>query len=253
MKDRAKKVWITIGKSGAQFLAALIFLAVIWLIAYVSGRNELLVPKISDCLKSMWDLLGKGWFWEYFFATVGRVLAAFLISFLLALFFALISYMVPWFTRFFAPLVTAMRALPTLAITLILLVALGAGNTPIAVAFLALFPMLYTGILAALSGIDKNLIDIGRVYGASVKNKVFRVYLPLAAPYVTREAAGALSFSLKLVVSAEVIASTASSLGGIMEDARGYDLPQLFALVIVTFLLGLLLEVLVGIFWKENI
>jgi hypothetical protein len=32
-----------------------------------------------------------------------------------------------------------------------------------------------------------------------------------------------------------------------MEDAQGYDLPRLFALVIVTFLVGLFLEVLVGL------
>jgi ABC-type nitrate/sulfonate/bicarbonate transport system permease component len=148
--------------------------------------------------------------------------------------------MVPWFASFFAPLVTALRSLPTLAVTLVLLTWFQAGGTPIAVAFLALFPMLYTGI-------DKHLLDIGKVYGASAKNKIFRVYLPLSAPYILRESAAALSFSLKLVVSAEVVASTARSLGGLMEDAQGYDLPRLFALVIVTFLVGLFLEVLVGL------
>ena len=252
MKEKARKTWIAIGKGGAQFLAALLFLLFIWWIAYSTIRNDLIVPNISDCLKEMGELLGESWFWKYFFATIGRVLLAFLISFILALIFAVIAYMVPWFGKFFAPLVTSLRSLPTLAVTLVLLTLFQAGGTPIAVAFLALFPMLYTGILAALSGIDKNLLDIGRVYGASAKNKIMRVYLPLAAPYILRESAAALSFSLKLVVSAEVVASTARSLGGLMEDAQGYNLPRLFALVIVTFLVGLLLEVLVGVFWKEN-
>ena len=247
MKERARKTWIAIGKSGAQFLAALAFLLLVWWIAYISAKNELLVPKISDCFKEMGELLGKSWFWEYFFTTVGRVLLAFFISFVFALIFAVIAYMVPWFASFFAPLVTALRSLPTLAVTLVLLTWFQAGGTPIAVAFLVLFPMLYTGILAALSGIDKHLLDIGKVYGASAKNKIFRVYLPLSAPYILRESAAALSFSLKLVVSAEVVASTARSLGGLMEDAQGYDLPRLFALVIVTFLVGLFLEVLVGL------
>lgn len=252
MSEKAKKAWITIGKCGAQFLAALLFLVVVWLIADSVIQNELIVPKISDCFKEMGNLLGKGWFWRYFFSTFGRVLIAFLVSFVFALIFAVIAYMVPWFGRFFAPIVTALRALPTLAVALLLLTLFQAGGTPIAVAFLALFPMLYTGILAALSGIDKELLDIGRVYGASAKNRIFRVYLPLSAPYILRESAGALSFSLKLVVSAEVVASTARSLGGLMEDAQGYNLPRLFALVIVTFIVGLLLELLVGLCWKEG-
>lgn len=252
MSEKAKKAWVTIGKCGVQFLAALLFLVVVWLIADSVIQNELIVPKISDCFKEMGNLLGKGWFWQYFFSTFGRVLIAFLVSFVFALVFAVIAYMVPWFGRFFAPIVTALRALPTLAVALLLLTLFQAGGTPIAVAFLALFPMLYTGILAALSGIDKELLDIGRVYGTSAKNRIFRVYLPLSAPYILRESAGALSFSLKLVVSAEVVASTARSLGGLMEDAQGYNLPRLFALVIVTFIVGLLLELLVGLCWKEG-
>ena len=251
MTEKAKKTWIAIAKGGAQILAALGFLLLVWWIAYSTIKNELIIPKISDCIKEMVDLLGKSWFWKYFFATVGRVLIAFVISFVFALIFAIIAYMVPSFGGFFAPIVTALRSLPTLAVTLALLALFKAGGTPIAVAFLALFPMLYTGILAALSGIDKELLDIGRVYCTSAKSKIFRVYLPLSAPYILRESAAALSFSLKLVVSAEVVASTARSLGGLMEDAQGYDLPRLFALVIVTFIVGLILELLVGAFMTK--
>ena len=117
-----------------------------------------------------------------------------------------------------------------------------------AVAFLSLFPMLYAGILAALSGVDKHLIDISRVCGTPLIRRVTAIYLPLASPYVLREAGAAVSFSLKLVVSAEVLAGTAKSLGGMMQDAKVYlELPQLFALVGVAFLIGLLLETAVGV------
>ena len=169
---------------------------------------------------------------------------AFGISFILAVGFAVISYMYPTFNGIFTPVVSAMRSLPVLAVVLVLLAVLGAGVTPIAVAFLSLFPMLYTGVLAALSGIDKHLIEVSRVYGASRWGRVCRVYLPLASPYVLREAGGALSFALKLVVSAEVVAFTARGLGGMMQDARIYEaeLPRLFALVTFVFIIGLVLE-----------
>ena len=80
--------------------------------------------------------------------------------------------------------------------------------------------MLYAGILAALSGIDKQLIEISRICGTPMYRRITRIYLPLSAPYVLREAGAALSFSLKLVVSAEVISYTATSLGGMMQESK---------------------------------
>ena len=53
----------------------------------------------------------------------------------------------------------------------------------------------------------------------------------------------ALPFALKLVVSAEILANTPRSMGGMMQEARVYSsVPQLFALVGVTFFVGLVLE-----------
>ena len=244
-----KADWKKIGygalKGGGQILAAFAFLILLWWVAYLVVDNSLVVPALSDCAKKAWELLGKSWFWQAFLRTFLRVLLSFVISFVCAAIFAVISYLVPAFGKFFVPIIAALRSLPVLAVSLILIIWFGAGGTPIAVAFLSLFPMLYTAILSALSSVDKQLIDVGRVCGVTVKNSVFRVYLPLTAPYVTREGTAAFSFALKLVVSAEVVANTARSLGGMMQEAQGYlDLPKLFALVIVTFFVALCLETL---------
>ena len=235
-------------KNIVQTLAAIGFLLVVWFITYFSVGNELLVPALPDSLKEMGELLAKGAFWKAFSMTLLRTLWAFAISFVFALIFAVIAYMVPAFANFFAPLVSALRSIPVLAVLLILLSFFGAAEAPVAVAFLSLFPMLYAGILAALSGVDKHLIEVSRVCGTPTHRRVTAIYLPLASPYVLREAGAALSFALKVVVSAEVLANTAKSLGGMMQQARIYaEIPQLFALVSVAFLVGLLLETLVSI------
>ncbi len=242
-----KSDWKKIGygalKGGGQILAAFAFLALVWWAAYLVVDNDLVVPALSDCAKKAWGMLGKAWFWQAFLRTFLRVFFSFVLSFVFAAIFAVIAYLLPAFAKFFAPIVAALRSLPVLAVSLILIIWFGAGGTPIAVAFLSLFPMLYTAILAALSGIDRQLLDVGKACGVTLKNSIFRVYLPLTAPYVTREGTAAFSFALKLVVSAEVIANTAKSLGGMMQEAQGYlDLPKLFALVMVTFVVALVLE-----------
>ncbi len=235
-------------KNLIQTAVAIAFLLAVWWIAYLSVGNDLLIPPLTDGLKEMGALFGKTLFWKALFGTLVRVMVAFMLSFLLAVIFAVIAYLYPSFGRFFAPLVSVLRSMPVLAVLLILLSFLNPGNAPIAVAFLSLFPMLYAGTLAALSGVDKHLIEISRVYGTPVWRRVTAIYLPLASPYILKEGAAALSFSLKLIVSAEVLSFTAKSIGGMMQDAKLYaEIPQLFALVGVTFIVGLILETLVGV------
>lgn len=234
-----------------QTLIALAFILVVWGVAHIAVGNDLLVPSVGDCLKEIGRLLIDGGFWRAFLHTFLRVLIAFGISFFLALIFALIAYMVPWFGRFLSPIVSMLRSLPTLAVLLILLVWAGAANAPVVVAFLSLFPMLYAAMSAALCQVDGELLEMSRVYRVPLKKQVRDLYLPSMSPYVLRESGAAFAFSLKLVVSAEVLANTYKSLGGMMQEARLYlEMPTLFALVILTFLLGLALEFLGA--WAAN-
>ena len=235
-------VWKNLAQTGIAWA----FLLVVWGIAYVAEGNELLVPSVGDCLHRMGKLLADGSFWRACFQTLNRVFLAFGTSFILAVIFSLISYMVPWFGGILSPIVSMLRSLPTIAVLLILLVVAGAGKAPIIVAFLSLFPMLYASMGAALAQVDGELLEMSRVYNVPVKKQIVSLYLPSVAPYVLREAGAALSFSLKLVVSAEVVANTARSLGGMMLEAKNLfaDIPSLFALVILAFFFGLVLEAL---------
>lgn len=223
--------------------AAIAFLSLVWVVAYYAVGNDLLVPSFSDCLKRLFVLLGTRVFWTAFFATLLRVLIAFVLSFVLAVVLAVVSYLLPTFKAFFAPIVSVLRSLPTLAVLLVLLVWTGANGAPVVVAFLSLFPMLYAGVAAALSGVDNALVEMSRVYKVPLKKRILQLYLPSIAPQVLQEAGAATSFALKLVVSAEVLAATWKSLGGMLQEAKLYlDMPLLFALVCVSFLTGLLLE-----------
>ena len=234
----------TIVKNCISALVAVAFLFGAWVVAFVAVGNELLVPAPWDCFDVLWDLAQSKGFWLAFWASFSRTLTAFGVSFVLALVLALVAYLVPIFAQIFSPIATALRSLPVVAVLLILWLVLGAKNAPIAVAFLSLFPMLYTAILAALCEVDGDLIVMSRVYRVPLRKRIVALYLPSAAPYVLKESGAALAFSLKLVVSAEVVARTANSLGGMMSDAKAdvWGVPTLFALVLAAFLTAVVLE-----------
>ncbi len=229
-------------KTVAQTAAALLLLCVLWGVAYFSIGNELIVPSFFESVKAFGGLLQKSAFWVGLWGSMLRAFFAFALSFLFAGIFAFVAYLYPSLEKFFAPLVSAFRSMPVLAVLLILLTFLPAGVAPVAVGFLSLFPMLYTGILAALSGVDSQLVEVAKVCGTPLWRRIFTVYIPLSSPYIVREAGAGLSFSIKLIVSAEILSSTAKSLGFLMQDAKAYNVPELFALVLCSFLLGLLVE-----------
>lgn len=230
-------------QKGIFTLAAFLFLALVWSIAYVAVGNGYLVPSLLQTVKEGISLLGKSSFYTAFFSTLLRAFIAFSISFVLAVVFAVISYTVEAFSKFFAPILSFLRSLPTMAVLLMILLWTSARSAPVVISCLVLFPMLYSSILSALSGVDKGLLEMSEVYKVPLKDRIRKLYLPAVMPHACKEGAAALSFSLKLTVSAEVMSNTFESLGGQMQNASLYgQIPTLFALVLLSFFAGFFLE-----------
>lgn len=231
-------------KSNLAFtLFAVLFIALVWVIAYFAVDRELLVPSPVEAVEAFFVQLGKGSFWDAFFATLWRVVQAFLICFVFGFLFALISYLYPAFSRFFNPLVSFLRSVPTLAVTLLILLWTTPKTAPVVVAVITLFPVLYTSFSSALSSVDKKTVEMCKVYSVPLSKRIKKLYLPEILPRTIKEGAAAFAFALKLTVSAEILSLTYISLGGLMQEASYYfDTPRFFAYIIIVFLLGLFVE-----------
>ena len=206
-------------------------------------ENEYLFPSLGEILRATGRLFTEEFFYTAFLQTLWRVVKVFCVSLLSALVFAVLAKAVPIVERILAPLVTALRALPTMAITLILLVWSTPARAPVIVAFMALCPILYTGISTAFSTVDEKLLEMCQAYRVPLRKRIWQLYLPTALPYLLREALGGASFALKLVVSAEVLASTFKGVGGMMQLSKIYlDTPRTFALTLLVIVVGLVME-----------
>lgn len=234
-----KNVWSTLLFGALAFLA----LFALWAAAYVFTGNSLLMPSLKETFKAMGGILRDKAFYKAYFSTLARVFKAFLISVLPAAVLAVAAYACVPARKLAAVFVSALRSLPTMAILLMILVWSTPKKAPVIVAFLSLFPMLYTGFLSALFSIDEKYKRVCKVFCVPWHKRVFGMYLPQIAPQALRESAGALAFSVKLVVSAEVVANTFKSMGGTIQEAKIYlDMPRMFALTLLVVLTGLILE-----------
>ena len=222
---------------------AILFLWLAWLIAYFVVRNDYLLPSFGETMKRLGRLLIDAAFWRAFANTLLRTLWSFLLSFVLGAVLALIANLHGALRAFLAPVISVLRTVPTMAIILILLLWTGPLGAPVIVSLLVLLPACYAAVLASLDEVREGYGDLARAFGVDWKRKIFKMYLPLAAPSVLGQAGAICSMGLKITISGEVLANTYRSLGGLMQEAQTFvDMPRLMALTLVSVLLGFLLE-----------
>ena len=232
-------------------LLALLAIWLVWLIAYFALENDYVLPSFGETVKKAWELLGEGAFWRAFGNTLFRTVWAFLISFVLGAGLAALSVLFSWVRAFLAPLISILRTVPTMAIILILLLWTSPAGAPIVVAALVLMPAFYSASLAALTETEREYGEFARAFRVSKTRQLFKMYLPVSAPPVLKQAGAIFSMGLKVTVSGEVLSSTFRSLGGMMHEAQIYlATSRLLALTLLTVLLGFALEGLCALVYR---
>lgn len=230
-----------------------------WLIAALCVKNEYLVPSVGESVKEFFTLFGQAFFWRALGWTVLRTLSAFAISFILGLLCAVAGVVFAPFAAFLRPIISVCRTLPTMAVILLILIWSSPRTAPIVVTVLVLFPMIYAQLTQAIEGVDKGLLQMARVYEMPKGKVLSQIYIPQIAPAALQGAGTDISFGIKLTISAEVMASTYTAIGGLMSEAQiYYNLPRLAALTLCAVLLGIAVEALFRLIdmftfkWREG-
>ena len=230
-----------------NFALGVLSLATMWLVWFIAEKtvkNQYVLPGSTDTIAALFNLLGEPFFWEAMGRTLLKVVYAFAISFVLAGLFASLGKIFRPLGTFLKPFISVVRTLPTMAVLVLILIYTNRTTAPVIVASLVLFPMIYAQFNSALNDIDDGIIAAAKVFDLSKKDRIFKVYLPIVAPNVLSHVGSNLSFGIKLVISAEIMAYTFTSLGGMMQAANAlFDVTRLAALTIVAVLLGLVVEI----------
>ncbi len=248
------------GKNFLFSLLAVAFMWLVWLVAYYCVKNDFVLPSIGTTFLEMGKLLFTGGettlsFWTAFAHTFLRAFGAFAFSFIAGTLLAVLSLLQSWARAFLAPIVSVLRTVPTMAIILILLLWTTPAFAPVVVSVLVLLPAVYAAVLSALDEVKESYGEMARIYRISAGRKIFAMYLPLCAPPVLKQAGGIFSLGLKITVSGEVLSAAYPGLGWLMQDAKLVPdmLPTLFALTIITVILGFLSEGLCLLVYKCSV
>lgn len=240
-----KKIFISKKFNIAYSACALILAWLVWIIAYACKQNDEIIPSFSSTMAEFFALFTKPFFWKSFGYTLLRTVTAFAVSFVFALACACVAALFRPFAAFMRPIAAIFRSLPTMAVLLLILVWFAPRTSPVtvAVAFLVLFPMIYSQLYEQISGVDGELIEMAKVYRLTRAQRLKFIYLPQIMPSAVINTGTNLSFGLKLIISAEVMVSTYTAIGGMMSESQIYgNMPRLAALTLMAVISGIAAE-----------
>lgn len=227
-------------------ILSLLILIGIWAVFAKVVGIEIIVPSIKTTFIQLFALLGNAKFYIAIKNTLLRSLLSFVLAMACAVILSIISAFLPVIYKLSSPFIAIMRAVPTMSIILLTIVWLSPQTSPVLIAFIIIFPMMYAGIFSSITNIDKDLISMSKAYKVRKRDMVLSLYLPSIAPSFFDISRANISLTVKLIISAEVIAQTKNSLGIAMQIARGQlETAQLLAYTIIAIALSYSLELIV--------
>lgn len=224
------------------FVSVLLIL-IFWSVASYFVGSEFVLPNIKLTLKSFFSLFIDNAFYNALLFTLLRSFIAFFISFVLAFLSAFLSIKSQNFKKFLSPFFSICRALPTIAVVLLLLFWTTSFFAPIIVCILVVLPTLYLELTSAFLSVDKDALIMCKVFNVKKGEMIKKVYIPQVLPQMFMSIGGGLSLNIKLMVASEVLSQTAVSLGLMLNTSKVYfETAKMIALVLVVVIIGVVIE-----------
>ncbi|GAA2235089.1 ABC transporter permease [Promicromonospora sukumoe] len=212
----------------------------IWWVLALSGLQ---LPTPPEVLAKAVDLTVSGTLGEDLLASLGRVLAGFLLGSAAAV---PVGFLMGWYVPargLFEPWIQFFRTIPPLALLPLVLVLMGIGELPkVFVIFLAAFLACVISTYQGVVSVDRTLINAARVLGAKDGTIFLRVVVPASSPFILVGMRVGLGSAWATLVAAELLAAQAG-LGFRMQQAQTYyDLATIFVSIVAIGVLGLVMD-----------
>ncbi len=167
------------------------------------------LPAPSMILATIQEMAQDGSLWGHVGITTYRVFLGFIIGTAVAVVLASFVGFYKKAEYLFDPMIQAFRSIPSLAWVPLFILWMGIGE-PSKVTMIAVgvfFPV-YLNIVSGIAGVDRKLIEVGKMYGLSTFQLVTRVILPASLPSFLVGLRSGLGLGWMFVVASELMGAS---------------------------------------------
>ena len=232
-------------------LLTFVILLSLWEFLVILNKIPLyILPAPSDIISSLVvnykDLFSSA------FVTLRITIIAFIIASFLAIFLAILFSQSKIIELSLYPIAVIFQVTPVVAIAPLILIWVGFDNAEYAILILAIivafFPVLANANLG-IKSVNNNLHELFSLYGTSRYQRLIKLQIPFALPFILTGMKTSIGLSLIGTVVAEFVAGSGTSTGlawRIIEAGNRLDVAKLFAALILLVILGIFLFLLIS-------
>ena len=231
-------------------IAPLVFVALIalWQLGSATGViSPIALPSPAQVLAAFVDLVRSGTLWKHLGASLERLVAGWLLGTALGISVGLTIGLFSLVRAGLLPLVSAIFAVPKIALLPLFVIWFGTGEgSKIAT---ILFGSFFPTVIATYGGVDnvdRGLIRMGQSFGLAWLSIVRKIIIPGALPAILSGFRISISISIVLLVAAEMIGARYGIGAYILEAGALFATDQLIAGVVILSALGLAIAWLIG-------
>lgn len=223
-------------------------MAILWEVlvrqGLVSGR---LLPPPSRIAATLLELAQGGELLRHVLATSARVFTGFALGVLAGTMLGALGGYSTLTRRLVDPTLQGLRAVPSIAWVPLFILWFGIFEaSKVALIAVGVFFPVYLGIMGAILGIDRKIVEVGRVFRLTPFGLVRRILLPAILPSFVLALRGGLGLGWMFVVAAEFMGAS-EGLGYLLVDGQQLGKPdQIVAAILLFAVLGKITDGLVS-------
>lgn len=195
-------------------IAFIVFVAIWQTVPVLLGLKPYILPKPTDVIQAAildWHLL-----WPAVQITVVESIIGFIVSAVVGILTSVLLASSKILERSIYPYAIILQTIPVVAVAPIVVIWFGAGfNSIIVISFLIGFFPVISNTLIGLNSVDKNMDDLFTLYNASKWQRMWKLRIPSALPYMMAGLKISCTLSIVGAIVGEYIAGIGGGKGGL--------------------------------------
>ncbi len=220
-----------------------VFWLLLWQCVHLAIGQNILVPSPLSVFKRLFEFCAEGTFWLSVGTSLLRVISGLFIGTVLGIFIAVLTAKFSFLKSLFSPALYIIKSTPVASFIILAILWLTVENVPVFTAMLIVLPTVWANTEKGILSVDPNLVEMGKAFGLSKKEKFFRITIPSVKPFFNAALNSAVGMAWKAGIAAEVICPNGDSIGSALHDSKIYfETVDTFAWTAAVVILSVILE-----------
>ncbi len=233
-------------------IAAIAFWIAVWEAVALRIGSELIIATPIKVAQVFFEMIFKADTWRSLGFSLVRISSGFALAFVLGSVLAAVSSRLQAVKILLSPITSAIKSTPVASFVILAIIWFGSKNLSVFISFLMVFPVIYLNILKGIESVDKELLEMAKVFNISLGRRIMYIYMPSLMPFVISACSVALGLCWKSGVAAEVIGISSGSIGERLYRAKLYfETGELLAWTAAIILISTAFEKLIMLILKR--